>query len=660
MVALGADGLLAVAALRASVPDAAFRWMTAVIVLDAVLPAFWLGFSLTYSRADSRERLTKWTPALALAAAIPATVTLVYRDRLFEIVVVEGGAWQLRFGELGGLVNAWLLVALALILLNLEQTFRSAVGTMRWRLKFVVLGLVVILGTRLYAHSQELLFSTPDVAALWGLEATALLVGCIFLVVAYVRTGWQETPVYPSSAVVRSSLTVLIVGGYLFVVGVLAQVAGRMGGVDFFQAQTTVVLLGLSGLGVLMLSDRARRHLHTFTARHFGKARHDSVKVWATLSRQLGTATNAAALGRSATRLIADTFDVLTVNAWFVNADGRIRLAATTGSQNAAEDSAAGTTASILAGLRDQPATLNLDRASHAWAADLRRLNPAHFPNGGDRLCVPLRAGDRALGAFVLSDRINGASYSVEETDLLACIADQVASVLLNLRLADDVARARELDAFRTMSAFFVHDLKNAAASLNLMLQNLPDHFDDPAFRRDAIRGIGNTARRIDGIIGRLNELKERPELVRAETDLTAVVAEVLDQIDGAPNVSVVRTFEPVPAILGDRDQLRSIVTNLIVNARDAVGPGGRVEVRTTQGPGAVILSVSDDGCGMSEEFMAQSLFRPFQSTKTSGLGIGLFQTRSLVQAHGGQIQVESVVGRGTTFVATFPAREQP
>jgi putative PEP-CTERM system histidine kinase len=660
MVALGADGLLAGATLRASMPDGAFHWMTAVFVLDAVVPALWLGFSLTYSRADSRERLERWTPALILSAAIPTAVTLVYRDRLFEIVAVQSGVWQLRLRALGGLLNGWLLVAVAVILLNLEHIFRSAVGTMRWRLKFVVLGLVVILGTRLYVHSQELLFSTPDVAALWGLESTALLIGCVFLMVAYVRTGWKEAAVYPSSAVVRSSLTVLIVGGYLFVVGLFAQIAGRMGGIDFFQIQTTVVLLGLVGLGVLVLSDRARRHLHVFTARHFGKARHDSVKVWTALSRQLGMATDTAALGRSATRLIADTFDVLTVNAWFVDADGQLRLASTTGGQRDAPDSAAAMTASILAGLRDQRAPLDIDHVSRVWAAELRRLNPAQFPNGGERVCVPLHAGDEVLGTFVLSDRINSAPYSVEEIDLLACIADQVTSVLLNLRLADEVARARELDAFRTMSAFFVHDLKNAAASLNLMLQNLPDHFDDPAFRRDAIRGIGNTARRIDGIIGRLNELKDRHELIRTETDLTDVVAEALDQIEGSPNVSIVRALEPVSAILGNREQLHSVVTNLVANARDAVGPGGRVEVSTAQRPGAVILSVSDDGCGMSEEFVTYSLFRPFQSAKKSGLGIGLFQTRAIVQAHGGQIYVESEVGRGTTFTATFPVRRQP
>ena len=115
--------------------------------------------------------------------------------------------------------------------------------------------------------------------------------------------------------------------------------------------------------------------------------------------------------------------------------------------------------------------------------------------------------GNRAVGALVLADRVNGAAYTVEELELLQCIADQMTSVLLNLRLANEVARARELEAFRTMSAFFVHDLKNAAASLNLMLKNLPVHFDDPAFREDAL-----ARRRQHGAANRRDDLPvERP-----------------------------------------------------------------------------------------------------------------------------------------------------
>jgi putative PEP-CTERM system histidine kinase len=297
----------------------------------------------------------------------------------------------------------------------------------------------------------------------------------------------------------------------------------------------------------------------------------------------------------------------------------------------------------------------DLEAASGAWAEELRRLNSATFAKGGHRLCVPLRTGERTVGVLVLADRINGAIYTVEELELLKCVADQMTSVLINHRLASEVAQARELEAFRTMSLFFVHDLKNAAASLNLMLRNLPVHFNDPAFREDALRGIGNTARRIDEMITRLSALKDGPRLIPAKADLNEVVNDALDRANQIPAGQLTRELRPLPAILVDREQIQNVLTNLVLNARDALGEEGRIQVRTEHRDGRVLLSVSDNGCGMDEAFVKDSLFRPFQSTKKKGLGIGLFQSRAIVQAHGGAIHVQTEVGRGTTFLISLP-----
>jgi putative PEP-CTERM system histidine kinase len=301
------------------------------------------------------------------------------------------------------------------------------------------------------------------------------------------------------------------------------------------------------------------------------------------------------------------------------------------------------------------PAPFDLEAANGAWAEELRRLNPATFTKGGNRLGVPLRAGEQVVGVLVLADRINAATYTVDERELLKCIADQTASALMNHRLASEVARAKELEAFRTMSVFFVHDLKNAAASLNLMVRNLPVHFNDPAFREDALRGIGNTARRIDEMIARLSALREQPKFMPAKADLNQIVSDALDKVDGMPIVQVTRELHQLPGVFVDREQIQSVVTNLVLNARDAIGPEGRIQVRTESREGRVLLSVTDNGCGMNEAFVRNSLFRPFQSTKKKGLGIGLFQSRAIVQAHGGAIHVQTEEGRGTTFLVSLP-----
>ena len=108
-------------------------------------------------------------------------------------------SWGCSLARWPRALNGILLVAAVLILMNLEQTFRSAVGTMRWRIKFVILAVAVIFGARLYVRSQAILFSAPDFG-LWSVESGALLIGCAFLTIAYMRTGLAEIDVYPSLA----------------------------------------------------------------------------------------------------------------------------------------------------------------------------------------------------------------------------------------------------------------------------------------------------------------------------------------------------------------------------------------------------------------------------------------------------------------------------
>jgi len=644
--------------LRAAQNGDVTAWLTPAFVAESFVPLLWLAFSLTYSRSNYESFLSRWKFPLIVLGLLPVTALVAPLAGLLGAPRAPD-LWWLRSGPATTAVNITLLVSLVLILTHLEQTFRSAVGTMRWRIKFVVVGLAVIFGARLYVRSQALLFAAPE-TAFWSIESGALLLGCLFLALAYARNRLAEVDVYPSLVVVRSSLTVVIVGGYLLVLGVLAQVATRSGGAEIFQFQALVLMIGTVGLALLLMSDRARQRLRTFAGRHFSKAQHDSVRIWTQFSQRLTAVRDEPTLCSVAVKLISETFDALSVTVWLFDEDkGRLTVGAST-AQGAIVADAQHDPAlhEVAGGLRESTSAFDLDVIDEPWAAQLRQLNPTTFTQGGNRLCVPLRAGQRAIGAVVLADRVNGSVYTVEELELLRCIGDDLTSVLLNLRLAAEVARGRELDAFRLMSTFFVHDLKNAATSLNLTLKNLPVHFDDPAFRADALRSIGNTAGRIDDMIARLSALRERPETIRVEADLNDLVNEVLTRISAIPNVEVEKDLRPLPLIFADREQIQSVVTNLVLNARDALGTDGIIRVRTETQGARVLLSVIDNGCGMTEAFLQESLFQPFQSTKKKGLGIGLFQARAIVHAHGGGMHVRSEVGRGTTFQVSLPAKD--
>jgi putative PEP-CTERM system histidine kinase len=656
MLALGLDSIFTGLSLRSAQAGDVVAWLRPAFIAKSCVPVLWLGFALTYSRSNYREFLSRWRVTLGLFALLPLAVAVTLLVR--QDADAETNLWWLRPGPVTTTLNAILLVGLVLILTNLEQTFRSAIGTMRWQIKFVVIGVAITFAARLYVRAQAILFSAPDIA-FWSVESSALLIGCAFLAIAYARTRLAESDVYPSLAVLRSSFTVIIVGVYLFVVGVAAQLVSRFGGAEIFQFQAVVVILGMAGLAMLLLSDRTRQRIHAFVVRHFSKAQHDSVRVWTLFSRQLGAVSDPSRLCAAAAKLVSETFDVLSVTVWLVEEEkDRLAVGASTARPAGNGASADAASASVVLGLQKLRAPTDLEHASGAWAEEFRTLNPTTFPAGGHRVCIPLRSGERTVGALVLADRVNSAPYTMEELDLLQCIGDHVTSDLMNLRLANEVARARELDAFRLMSTFFVHDLKNAAASLNLTLKNLPVHFDDPAFRDDALRTIANTARRIDEMIARLSELRERPETIRVEADLNQLVSEALDKVSGMANVDVQTELQPLPRILANRDEIQSVVTNLVLNARDAVGANGVIHVRTQSQGTRVLLSVTDNGCGMTPAFLKESLFRPFQTTKKKGLGIGLFQCRAIVQAHGGGVHVESDVGKGTTFLVSLPVKD--
>jgi putative PEP-CTERM system histidine kinase len=662
MALLGVDSICTGFILRAELPSDGSTILTLRLLTESFIPAAWLVFSLTYSRADYRDSLTRWRIPLAIFALLPIALSFSFRQQLIDVEVAGQGneLLQLQPGAIARSLNITFLTAFVWILMNLEQTFRSAVGTMRWRIKFVVLGLAVIFGARIYVRSQALLFSADKIR--WsGVDSSALLIGCLFLALAYARTGFGEIDLYPSRAVLQSSLTILIVGGYLFVVGILANIVRRIGGGESFELAAFVLLLGTAGLGVLLLSDRLRQRIHRFVVLHFKRAQHDSVRVWTEFSRRLANVRNETDLSTVSGRLVSEIFEVLSVTVWLRDEQKGEFVAGASTSPQTSEATAAGqpatTSGAVGTGLQERMSPFDLEGIDKPWAGELRGLNPTMFPNGGNRWCVPLRAGEEIWGALVLADRVNGMVYSAEELQLLQCIADQMTSALLNLRLANEVARSRELEAFRTMSAFFVHDLKNTAASLNLMLKNLPVHFDDPEFRQDALRGIGNTARRIDEMIGRLIAIRQQPAFRPVDADLNQLVSEALERLDQMPEVELTKELQPLPGILADSEQIRSVVTNLVLNARDALGPDGRIRLRTEHLGGRVVLSVSDNGCGMSPAFLKDSLFRPFQSTKKKGLGIGMYQSRMIVEAHGGSILVESEMGQGSTFRVSLPAR---
>ena len=565
---------------RCGRPEKAVFSVALTLLAKSFLPAFWLCFSLTYSRGNARELPVRSRLLVLAALLIPVGVSLILLDQFVPIFPRRLDGWISADAAVKTL-NGALLAAAVLILMNLERTFRAAVGTMQWRIKFIVIGLGIVFGARIYSLSQALLFSqgTPP---LNDVATVALLIGCALMLVAFLRSGFGEIDVYPSHAVLRTSLTVLLVGAYLFIVGVLAQVVARTGKPGTFQFQAFVVLLGFALLAVLLFSNRVRQNIGRFVSRHFKRPQYDFRQIWTRFTQCTSSVLDQPGLCTAAAKLISETFNVLSVTIWLFDEQDRLTFAASTSRSEREANDAIPNLANlgpVLTNIRRLSKPFDLEKAKGDHAESLRRIGSSQFRTGGNRICTPLWTGDRCIGVAILADRVGGVPYTVEELDLLKCMGDQIAVSILNLRLTEEIMRAKELEAFQAISAFFVHDLKNAASTLSLTLQNLPVHFDDPVFRQDALRGIGETTNRINQLISRVGALRPL-ELKLAEVDLNLLVADALEVLKGEPGITVVKKLHLQPKLSVDRDQFGSVITNLLLNARDAIDPEAKSELR--------------------------------------------------------------------------------
>ncbi len=525
MVLLALEALACGAVLAAESMSIQWRWEWIRVAVSTSVMGPWILFSASYSRGDQSQATSLRTRLAAGASLVLLLLGIGFPEALI------GPRQELRgrapLGELGYLVSLYGLIGSVAILTNLERTYRHAVGVMRWRIKYMVLGVGIIFVSRLFLDSQSLVYSAVDTRLL-GVSAPVLILGGLMMAVALRRSQAFSVDVYPSHAFLFRSLTILLAGIYLLVVGVLARVMTLFGGDAALPVKALFVLVALTALAVAFMSDRLRLRIRRFLSRHLRRPAYDYQRVWSTFTARTTSLVDEPAFCRAVVNWVSETFEVLSASIWMLDEGGqRLRFGGSTSLVETAAremEAAGGNLEALIPDLTQLRRPVNLDDPSMEWVDTLRQLNPGVFPHGGDRSCVSLCAGGEFIGVLVVGDRVSGLPLSDEDLELLQCVGDQVAAGLLNIQLSRRLVRAKEMEAFQTMSAFFVHDLKNTAASLSLMLQNLEEHFADPEFRADAMRAVGKSVQHLNDLIGRLGVLRQELKLEPVESDLVEVV----------------------------------------------------------------------------------------------------------------------------------------
>jgi signal transduction histidine kinase len=239
------------------------------------------------------------------------------------------------------------------------------------------------------------------------------------------------------------------------------------------------------------------------------------------------------------------------------------------------------------------------------------------------------------------------------------------------LRQKERLVQAERVAAWRELARRLAHELKNPLFPLQLTVENLvrarqqnPEQFEE-VFRESSRTLLAEIAN-LNGIIGRFNEFSKMPQPQLQRVQVNEVIRGVGQlfqaqlEAPGRTKVSCELQLDPnLEPVAADAELLHRAISNLVLNAMEAMPQGGTLTLRTRDDDGKVLIEVADTGSGLTPE-ECERIFTPYYTSKKDGTGLGLAIVQSVVSDHGGRIHVQSEPGRGTTFVIELPRRLDP
>jgi putative PEP-CTERM system histidine kinase len=553
-------------------------------------------------------------------------------------------------GDLG--LVAELLLAIAGMAL-VEQVLRNTPAERRWTIKFLCIGLGAIFVFDFYLYTDALLFRRVD-REIWLARGVVNAMVVPLIAVAAARNPDWSLPLFVSRRAVLHTTAFFSAGVYMLLMALAGYYIKVYGG-EWGAVLQTAFLFGAGVVLVaLLFSGQLRARLKVLINKHFFNYRYDYREEWLRLIEILTGRRSDQPLYERVVLAIGEIVESRGGLLWLCDGQGACRPVARFNhpdvllpAQSVGEP--------LIAFMEERRWVINLQEyASNAAMYGALPLPDWLAQVQDPWLIVPLMHNDRLSGFVVLMESRAPQALNWENLDLLKMAGLQAASYLVLNQAAEALAEARQFEGFNRLSAFVMHDLKNLIAQLSLVATNAQRHKHNPEFVDDAVRTIENSVAKMNRLMAQLRTAVAPPgaEPVDVGALLAGVVAGHQRQ-QPAPRLDNQAGGLHVRA---DADRLSAVLGHIVQNAQDATPPTGEIHVTLKRNSGHAIVTVRDTGSGMDEAFVRERLFRPFDSTKgLTGMGIGAYECREFVKSLGGWVEVESMPGRGTSFVIGLP-----
>lgn len=472
---------------------------------------------------------------------------------------------------------------------------------------------------------------------------------------AVVRHRLLNVDIFVSRYVIYKSVSLLAVGAYLSIVGIMVIGVQNFGDGKYAHLIPLFVFAALLGIGILLLSEGLRRNMQAFVNVNFFRNKYDYRVKWQEFTATVGTKLSLTDLLPSLVSWVSETVGNNDAAIWLLDQE-RNRYYLASRRHFASAPATWSDTGPLVEAIKNRAAPLELVKSKGLYEV-VRQESPEFFDLHPETAWIPMILNQKMVGILALGRKMTNDRYDYHDLDLLMTISDQAAGQIDRVRVIEELAVVRELKAIHTLSSFFLHDLKNYTSTLSLLAQNVKFHGENPEFQRDAFNTIEATVDKMNQLIRHITVVANGLVLTRSDVDISQLLELTLSGLKGALGLKgqIFSMLGDLPQVSADPEQLANVFRNLIINACNAVEDEGVVNIETRADNERIYISIRDNGCGMSEEFISTKLFKPLRTTKAAGWGIGLFQCQQIMNAHGGNITVKSVEGEGSTFTVELP-----
>lgn len=539
----------------------------------------------------------------------------------------------------------------------IEQVYRITRPEQKWAIKYLCLGLLGMFVYDFYMYADGLLFQNID-PSLWQARGFVYALTIPIIGVSISRDPLWSPEIFISRRVVFHTTTLLASGIYLVIMGIAGYYVRDFGGNWGLVAQAIFLFATILSLVLIVSSRRIRARINVLVNKHFYPYKYDYREEWARFIRTISASSEEKELYHNTIKSIAQIIESPGGMLWLREDNGFFKCVDSWHMEQVTVREPTGT--SLPRFMEEHEFVISVDEFNEQPEV-YNRLGylelPAWVKQVQPWLIVPLIYNDLLIGFVVLEHAsARKKTFNWEDSDLLKTAARQVAAFLEQMNAAKALAEARQFESFNKVSTYVIHDIKNLVAQLSLISSNAEKHKDNPLFMDDVFKTINNSVvkmnKMMDVVSGKTSGNKA------SKVNLITVLEELVHnrQIAGGKPVPILGCESTSIFVKADKNQLVAILGHLVQNAQDATDDDGKITISQKRSTEGVVIEIEDSGCGMTEAFIENELFKPFKTTKGSkGMGIGVYEAREIIHALGGQIQVVSEIGVGTRFTLTIP-----